>query len=110
MKQTNMTQKQKDTQVAATILQQLGGRQFIAMTGAHSFVASPKGMSCKLRSNMSKAGVLRITLNGNDLYKMEFVTLRGKTTFGKVLFEYDDVYCDDLQDFFTQVTGMYTRF
>ena len=94
-------------QVANTILQQLGGRRFLAMTGAHNLVATNDSLSMKLRRNKSKANYLKIELDVTDTYTMKFIQFRaGKTT---VLKEHDGVYFDMLQGLFTDFTGMYTK-
>lgn len=102
-------------QVAATILQQLGGNKFIVMTGSHNFMhgSDEKGnpyIIMTLRSNQSKANRLRITLNSMDTYDMEFFKVR------MVNYEYKNTtvqsfkgyYDDMLQEAFTKVTGFYT--
>lgn len=94
-------------QIAQTILSQLGGNKFIAMTGSHSFTALENGLVFKIKKNKSQASALRVILNGNDTYSMEFlkVNLKVGVVFVKTL---DDVYCDMLQDIFTETTGFYT--
>lgn len=96
--------------VANTILNQLGGRRFIAMTGSKNFIASEKNnsLSMKLTRNQSGANYLRISLTPLDVYKMEFISIRGNSMKTKV--EFNDVYCDQLQELFTEATGLYTRF
>ncbi len=94
-------------QVATTILKQLGGNKFIAMTGAYNFVCDKNMLAMKLRRNSSKCNYLRITLTPMDVYKMEFISIRGQSV--KVKFSFEDIYCDQLQDIFVEVTGMYTK-
>ena len=94
-------------QVAQTILTQLGGNKFVVMTGSKNFLAGENYLNMKLTRNKAKAQWLKITLNGKDLYDMNFYTADkecNKTT--KVLFE--DVYFDQLQTLFTRATGLYT--
>lgn len=99
--------KTQKMQVANTILHQLGGKRFIAMTGAHNFLATEKGLRMKIRQNKSKANYLYIDLDqGSDTYEMKFVSLRG--TSMKTKAEFSDLYADQLQRFFTDVTGYYT--
>ena len=76
--------------IAKTILEQIGGRRFAAMTGSKDFDA------------------------GADLYNMRFY----RRTFSKKTFEcktkdietHEGIYCDMLEEMFTMVTGLYTRF
>lgn len=105
--------------VANTILEQLGGNKFIAMTGAKNFLADGNTLRMTLPKNMSKANRLYITLEADDTYTMHFF----KFTAGRLnkkTFEFTEdkvvevrtingVYFDMLQDLFTEVTGMYTH-
>ena len=99
-------------EVAQTILQQLGGNKFIAMTGAKRFVAHEDGLSFSLGRNASNANYVKITLNGKDLYDVKFERVTtNKTTFEMkrvVKAEEKDLYCDMLQSTFTEITGLYT--
>lgn len=95
--------------VAQTILQQLGGKRFALMTGAKDFVASPDALSFRLpRCPKNGANKCRITLTPADLYTVEFFTVRG-TEF-KHRGTREDIYADQLQDVFTDATGLHTRF
>lgn len=93
-------------EIAQEILRQLGGQRFIVMTGSKQFLALKNGLSMKLTRNQSGANYLRITLTPMDTYKMEFLSLRGQSMKAKA--EFEDIYCDQLQDIFTQTTGLYT--
>lgn len=111
----------RNAEIASTILQQLGGGRFVVMTGSKDMIAIENGLKMTLARNGSKANRLEITLNGADLYDMKFYhftpwrfSTRGgqfreypeKTTVVK---EYKNCYFDQLQELFTNVTGMYTR-
>lgn len=112
-----------NTMIAETILQQLGGNKFVVMTGAKNFVALENGIKFNIGRNASKANTVKITVNGLDLYDIEFikftpykitvnhktctVTTREEKT--EVIKTYNDCYCDMLQELFTEVTGMYTH-
>lgn len=94
--------------LAQKILEQLGGRRFIAMTGAKNFVAGPTGdLTFKIGRNAGNISHVKISLTPEDTYTMEFLKVR----FGDVVVakQYDGVYFDQLQPIFTEVTGMYTR-
>ena len=107
--------------IAETILSQLGGQKFIVMTGSKNFTHSNNGhtLNMKLARNGSKANHLKITLNAMDTYDMEFIKVSlpkvnpktGEFKEGKVVTvqKFTDVYCDQLQEMFTRVTGLYTR-
>ena len=92
-------------QMAGETLKQLGGRRFIAMTGAKNMAVGTDGMVMKIGRNSKGVNYVRIDLKG-DLYTMEFIRMRsGKET---VLKKVKGVYNDQLQDMFTKYTGMYT--
>lgn len=94
-------------QVAKTILEQLGGNKFVVMTGSKNFLAGENFIRMNLTRNKAKAKWLKITLNGKDLYDMDFFTAdKNFNLTSKVKFE--DVYFDQLQSFFTKATGLYT--
>lgn len=105
-------------QVAQTILQQLGGKRFVMMTGAKDFVAMHVGdnpaLRFKIPGNMTKGGVnmVQISLNGGDLYDVEFFRVRKTKTRGTSVASvqvHNDIFCDMLEDVFERATGLYTR-
>ena len=113
-----------DKQIAVTILNQLGGNRFVAFTGAKDFTTIKNGLRFKIGRNASKTNRIEITLNGSDLYDMTFIKYRPfsvkvdhkkgevKTIEEKVetIKEFKDVFFDQLQELFTEVTGLYTHF
>jgi len=102
--------------VAQTILDQLGGSKFIAMTGSKHFTSDGNTLNMRLAGNRSGANHLKITLNGLDTYDMEKVKIDtankavnytpDKLTVVKTL---NGVYFDQLQEIFTGVTDMETH-
>lgn len=103
-----------DNQIAVTIFQQIGGRRFVAMTGSHDFLSLDNGLRMSLSRNKTSANRLEIIYDeGADLYNMRFYrrTFRVKTCEVKTkdIKTYEGVYCDMLEDIFTDVTGLYTR-
>ncbi|WP_288323742.1 hypothetical protein [Bacteroides acidifaciens] len=104
-----------DTQVAKIILQQIGGRRFVAMTGSHDFINLGNGLRMSLSRNKTSANRLEIIYNGGaDLYNVRFYrqSINHKTfeVTIKDIKTIDGVYCDILEDIFTDVTGLYTHF
>lgn len=111
------------TTLANVILQQLGGNKFIAMTGAKNLLALENGIRFTIGRNASKANRVEITLNGLDLYDIKFIkhtpykikvdynkgTVKETQEKSVVLKEYNDIYCDMLQELFTEFTGLYTH-
>lgn len=94
------------SQVAQTILDQLGGQRFSTMTGAKNYVGSDNSLMFMIGRNQSKANKVRVTLNADDLYDVEFFSIRGVNVTKKA--ERSNVFADQLRDVFTSVTGMYT--
>ena len=94
---------------AQEVINQLGGNKFVAMTGAKAFVQdkSKKQLGFKIGKNSKGINYVRITLNGNDTYDVEFIKIRGMDV--RVVAKHNDVYNDELQKIFTKETGMHTR-
>ena len=92
-------------QIAKTILQQLGGNKFIAMTGAKNLGFTGKGISMKIGRNAKGVTHVMIDLDkGKDLYDIEFIKIRGpkRTTVKKL----KGIYADQLKNLFTKYTGL----
>ena len=92
-------------EIAKTILQQLGGNKFIAMTGAKNFGILNNGYGIGFsipRTNRVK--YIRIYLNSMDTYDVEFLN----TKFELIIKRFN-IYCDQLQNVFTAQTGLYTH-
>ena len=118
-----------NTQSTATvhkiILEQLGGRQFLMMTGSKNLLYSEKEnnfLSMHLTRNKIGAQYLKITLTPMDVYKMEFSkTVKKYETLPMskkkicvdeklvIIKTIEPVYDDQLQSVFTEVTGLYTH-
>lgn len=104
-----------NTQVANTILEQLGGHKLIAMTGAHSFTADGDSLIFKVPSKTTKnhiAGV-KVTLTASDDYTVEFFAFKGSFAKGNRRVEnvakHEGIYCDMLQSIFEEETGLLAR-
>jgi len=78
------------------------------MTGANTFMKDDKNYEMSFRVPRAKDGInfVKIRLNGKDLYDMEFGMIRGFKYFPKKIV--NDVYNDQLQEMFTDNTGLYT--
>ena len=95
-------------QVATAILEQLGGNRFIAMTGAKSFTTSDKSLSFRLpKYEATKINVVRIELNAQDTYDIEFYYARGSNL--RLLKQLVGIYAEQLQEVFKEVTGLDTH-
>jgi len=93
--------------VAKEIFRQLGGQKFKVMTGAYNFLyEDEKNGIISLRFSFKgskKSNMLKIEYNRyKDYYKMIFYKN------GKIMQEYDSIYNDQLQELFTEFTGLYT--
>ena len=94
------------TTAAHTILNQLGGSKFIAMTGATCFIDN-NGQTLVAKFKGSPiANIMYVTLNGLDLYDVKICKFRG--TDIKVVREVENAYSDMLASIFTQTTKLYT--
>lgn len=93
---------------AQTILSQIGGGRFIAMTGAKSFGDHGDALSFRLPSNFATKGInyVKITLDADDTYSVTFGKVRGlKYT---VISTFSMIYCDMLTELFERETGLAT--
>lgn len=111
--------------IGEIILEQLGGNKFVVMTGTKNFVWDSDNTTLRmtLAKNASKANRLYIKYNSDDTYTMDFFKYspaRYKVDHKKCTCDFVDekivpvkkfehIYCDQLQELFTNVTGMYTR-
>ena len=108
------------------IIEQLGGNRFFAMTGSKANIShTPEGYArviLKLTRNKLKAQYLIVTLNGKDLYDLEFSRIKktqnpefkalGVKFYDEeyvILKEFKDVYADMLEEIFKTETGLCTR-
>lgn len=104
-----------DNLIAKTILQQIGGHRFAAMTGSHDFINLGNGLRMSLSRNKTSANRLEIIYDeGADLYNVRFYrqSMNHKTfeVTTKDIEKIEGVYCDMLEGIFTDVTGLYTHF
>ncbi|TSK07753.1 MAG: hypothetical protein FPO08_00110 [Geobacter sp.] len=101
--------------VAQTILQQLGGGRFSAMTGAKDFLGSEAegSLTFRLPSNFATNGInrVKITLDWTDTYTVEAMKItKGRKGLNvKAIEKRNLVYSDDLQRVFTEMTGLDTH-
>ena len=93
------------TKVAQTIFRQINGPKLGLMVGAHSFVGDENSLSFKFKGS-KKSNYCKITLNGFDLYDVEFKKIRGFDV--KNINSIDNLYYDQLLNVFEKETGLYT--
>jgi len=105
-------QVENNERIVNEIIAQLGGNMFFVMTGSKPQYKkvneeNPQ-IAFKLTRNKSKATHMTITyVSGLDLYNMEFFKCRKFEI--KPVKELKGIYGDQLQEIFTEVTGLYTR-
>jgi hypothetical protein len=93
--------------IANIIYNQLGANRFAMMTGAKNFVAGDNFLMFSIGKNQSVYNKVRITLTPDDLYDLEFFKMNRLGDISKTQ-KFEGVYAEQLQDLFTQVTGLYT--
>lgn len=103
-------------EIMRDLYMQLGGRVFTVSTGSRfegiSFDKEGNPVqTISLRRNKTCANKLQITyIWGKDVYKMVFYKQSfSKKTFTasvKKVYENEMVFCDELQEIFSEVTGM----
>ncbi len=106
----NNVQTQTHAQrIAGVILDQLGARRFMVMTGARELVATAQGLQFKLPANFAQGGVnmIRVELNAMDTY--DVIAGRWARLDFKEKAREDGVYGEDLQRAFTRLTGLDTH-
>ncbi|NVO13863.1 MAG: hypothetical protein HXX10_07490 [Rhodoplanes sp.] len=101
-----------DMMVAKIILEQLGGRKFIAMTGATNLCGGADSLSLKIgKGAKTPAGAnvshMRVKLTPADDYEVEFLWIRGTRVV--TISKHEGVYAEDLQPLFTEQTGFDTH-
>jgi len=98
--------------VARTILEQLGGRRFLAMTGATNVIGSADSLSFRLPGTpgfvRGRINVCRITLTPMDTYTVEFLRVGRQGQVATVAI-CTDIYADALPACFTRETGLDTH-
>lgn len=102
--------KSENQIIAETIFEQLGGRQFKGMTGAHSLVAIDRGLQFKLPGkNFAKDGInfITITLDSWDTYDVSFYRIQGDNQ--TLISAHEMIYADGLAELFQDKTGLYTK-
>lgn len=97
-----------DLTIANTILSQLGGNRFIAMTGSKNFAGGENYLTFKVIRNNSKATHVKIEyIYGQDLYTVSFLkcSVKGIVTLKKL----GEVYAEELVNIFEEQTGLATH-
>jgi hypothetical protein len=95
--------------VAGTILDQLGARRFMIMTGAREVVATSVGLQFRLPATLTFRGInmVRIELEAGDTYTV--IVGRWSRLDFKELDRSTLVFAEQLQAAFTRLTGLDTH-
>ncbi len=96
---------QTNNEVGQTIAKQIGHSAF-TMLGAKDILSIEQGLQFKIRGS-AKVNTIRIVLDASDTYTVTFLKIRGTTI--KAIREFDNTYCDQLEELFNEVTGLVTR-
>lgn len=105
------TENKQGLAIAETILSQLGGKRFIAMTGASQFIAIDSGLQFSLPRNFAKDGInkMQVLLDPSDTYTVKALKCNYRKGTFEVVASHEDVYFDMLQSIFTDMTGLDTH-
>jgi len=97
--------------VAKTILSQLGGGRFIAMTGAKNLIGDATSLTFRLPKAKDGINAVKITLDPSDTYTVRFFRVGDRRTAYAQTDKsvHADIYADTLQELFTRITGLYTH-
>ncbi len=103
-------------QVAQEILRQLGGGRFLAMTGASQIYGDANMLQFRIpTSRKGRINKLQIVLEPSDTYTIKAYRIESpgkRNGYQMACHEVavrSDVYCDALQEVFTDLTGLYTH-
>lgn len=94
--------------VAQTILQQLGGRRFQAMTGARNFVGSSDALMFSIPKAKNGINKIKIVLTPADTYDVEGYRITRATVGFEPLARVEGIYADNLRRVFESITGLAT--
>lgn len=94
-------------QVPETILQQLGGKRFMVMTGSKVDNVTEISILLKLGCG-AKVTKFEVILKPDDTYTVNLIAGTGVRC--RVIKKIDSVYCDSLVEVFERETGFYTSF
>ena len=100
-----------DMTVAATILEQLGGRAFLRMTGAKHLLGCDTALIMSLPGSLTTDRInrVRINLDPSDTYTVTTYKFSSKTLACPAVDKRRDVYAENLREAFTALTGLETR-
>lgn len=95
-------------QIARIILEQLGGSRFLAMTGAKNLMHGDATLSMHIPLS-NGINRVSITLDIDDTYRVTFSKYNARKMDVTIVHTQSTVYNDQLQELFTNQTGLATR-
>lgn len=95
-----------DMRIAHTIQKQIGAKTLF-MLGAKNLAGGENYLSFRIRGS-KKVNYVKISLNTNDLYTMEFGKVWGLKYTKKT--ELENIYADQMHEMIERETGLVTRF
>lgn len=95
--------------IAKTILEQLGGNRFVAMTGAKNFGDTGNGLAFQVPASLTKNRInaVKVVLDPSDTYTVKFLRITSKEL--KTISQHTMIYCDQLEELFESETGLLTH-
>ena len=102
----NMNTKDRSTEIAIIIRQQLGHKVFAMMGVGLDMWISDNGLTFKIKGS-KKANAIKITLNELDTYDVTFYKKGRAPSFKVKEWTVDDVYVDTLHECIERETGLY---
>jgi hypothetical protein len=94
--------------IADTILAQLGGGRFTAMTGAKNYSYGNRYLQFQLPRLCNGVNYVKVALEINDTYTVTFGKYSARTLEFKIIDSREMVYADNLRAIFTERTGLAT--
>ena len=93
-------------EVATIIMKQIG---ISSMIGAKDYVILKNGLQFRwVAKAKNKSNCIQVTINGNDLYDVKFLYIRGVKCVTRS--EHNNIYADMLISLFEQETGLFLHF
>ena len=114
MRKSEIGLLEMNSQLAAEILNQFGGKSFFYMVGGKDLCINDDNcLQFKIGRNSAAVNTVFVGLRADDTYYLKFsrVWWRNKDFERKetIKKEFEGVYCDQLAELFRETTGLETR-
>ena len=103
---SELAKTKRGLKIANTVLQQLGGERFRAMTGAKNIVALENGIQFSIPKAKDGINKVVIKLTSQDNYDIEYWRIRGASF--KLIKVSKSIGVENLRSTFTKDTGLAT--